>query len=541
MQRIRSALLHPNSLALLMSLLGILAAWLVADRVFEGMAHIEDEMAYVWQAQAIAGGHLKVPSPPGERSFLVPFVVDYQGWRFSKYPLGWPVVLALGERFGLRTLVNPLLAGLGIWLIYRLGRRLFSPLVGLLAAGLTLISPFFLLNSGSLLSHPLGLVFSVAFTLAWLDAFHLRPAGDAAGAARSEAGRPENQPPGWLPLLTAAAALGGLGLCRPLTAVAIGLPFGLPGLYWLGRGSQETRRRLLAAGLLLLVILALHFAWQYAVTGDPFMNPYTLWWSYDRVGFGPGHGRIEGGHTLNQAWVNTRYSLWVGAHDLFGWGRFSWIFLPFGLIASVGWRRRPWNGTAWLVFSQILSLVVIYLAYWIGSSLFGPRYFYEGLHVLTIGSAAGLAWLAGWPVRPGMANPAPGRLSQPWARLRPLGVTALLGLLVATSTFGYLPARLGGMFGLYGVQRAYLEPFLTPSAQQLAPALIIVHTSEDWIEYGRLLELQSPYLDTPFLFIVARDQDVDRSVREHFPERAVYHYYADDPYAFYSSPRSPYE
>jgi len=33
------------------------------------MAHIEDEMAYLWQAQAIAGGKLTLPSPPGANSF----------------------------------------------------------------------------------------------------------------------------------------------------------------------------------------------------------------------------------------------------------------------------------------------------------------------------------------------------------------------------------------------------------------------------------------------------------------------------------------
>jgi 4-amino-4-deoxy-L-arabinose transferase-like glycosyltransferase len=100
-------------------------------------------------------------------SFLVPFVVDYEGQRFGKYPLGWPAMLALGIALGARSLVNPLLAGLGVWLTYRLGKRTLGETVGLLAAGLTLTSPFFLLNSGSLLS-PFGLV-TAAFALAgWM-------------------------------------------------------------------------------------------------------------------------------------------------------------------------------------------------------------------------------------------------------------------------------------------------------------------------------------------------------------------------------------
>ena len=158
-----------NILALILSLLAFCAALLVAVYIFEDMPHLEDEMAYVWQAQAMARGKLSVPTPPEPKSFLVPFVVDYNGQRFGKYPLGWPAMLALGERLDLRILVNPLLAAWGIWLTYCLGKRLFSELVGLLAAALTLTSPFFLMNSGSLLSHPFGLFLSTGFALAWLD------------------------------------------------------------------------------------------------------------------------------------------------------------------------------------------------------------------------------------------------------------------------------------------------------------------------------------------------------------------------------------
>ena len=165
------ALSRADRIALILSLIAVAASYWVAVRIFEGMAHIEDEVAYVWQAQAIAGGHLTLPSPSHEKSFLVPFVVDHNGQRFGKYPLGWPVMLAVGELLGVRPLVNALLAGFAVWLTYHLGKRIFGETVGLLAAGLTLTSPFFLMNSGSLLSHPFGLFLSAAFALSWLDAW----------------------------------------------------------------------------------------------------------------------------------------------------------------------------------------------------------------------------------------------------------------------------------------------------------------------------------------------------------------------------------
>jgi 4-amino-4-deoxy-L-arabinose transferase-like glycosyltransferase len=495
-----------DRIALILSLLAILAAYIVAERVFERMPHIEDEIAYVWQAQAIARGHLSVPTPAHPNSFLVPFVVDYNGQRFGKYPLSWPAALAVGVFFEGRAWVNSLLAGLGLWLTYRLGQRLFSPAVGLLAALLTLTSPFFLMNSGSLLSHPFGLALSAAFALVWLDAWD------------SGSSRPR------LAAITSGLCLGLLAFTRPLTGVGVVLPF-VPhaAILWL-RGDWSRRRRLLAFALIAMVLTSLLFVWQWAMTGDPLFNPYTLWWKYDKVGFGPGVGRLAGGHTLHQAWINTKYSLWVGWHDYFGWGRFSWIFLPFGALALLRVRQFKALPVA-LVFP---SLVVVYLAYWIGSSLFGPRYFYEGLYSLTLLSSSGIAWLAGWPLREGDACPD----NAGWWRLRPLLVIALLALLLSTNLLFYTPIRLGSMHGLYGLSRARMEPFLSAQAQGMTPALVIVHP-DYWTEYGSLLELTSPFLDTPFLLAISVGEEADAALAADYPERKIYDYYPDKPWVFF--------
>lgn len=494
-------------IAIALSLLAFLAAFLVASRVFENIAHIEDEIAYVWQAQAIAGGHLSVSSPPHPRSFLVPFVVDYDGQRFGKYPLGWPALLGIGVRLGIRNFVNPILAALGVWFTYRLGKNLFGEVVGLLAAGLTLTSPFFLMNSGSLLSHPLGLVLCLAFVLAWLDAFDSR-----------------NTSPRIIPTLTAASTLGLLALTRPWTAVAIGLPFAFHGIYLLIKGNWDTRRHVLAVGAIALLLGSLNFLWQYAVTGDFTLNPYTLWWDYDKIGFGPGYGLTKSGHSLHIAWINTRFSLRVGYSDLFGWAKYSWVFLPFGLIAAT--VKRNWQ--ALLSGSVVLSLGLLYLAYWVGAWLYGPRYYYEGLFSLTLLTGAGIAFLAGWPVLPDSSA----KTYSGWKQLRPLGVTAVLAILLAANLLFYTPMRVGGMYGLYGMERADLQPFMTREAHDLTPALVIVHPDR-WMDYGVLLTLEDPFLHTPFIFAFSRGRQADADLAADFPDRAVYHYYPDEPYTFY--------
>lgn len=500
-----------DKIALALSLAAVLATYLITRNIYEAMPHLEDEIAYVWQAEAIAGGRLTVPSPPEPKSFLVPFVVDLNGQRFGKYPLGWPALLAIGVRLGLRSLVNPLLAGLGVWLTYRLGQKAMGKTVGLLAAGLTLSSPFFLINSGSLLSHPFGLVLSLAFALAWLDGF-----GEKDASRR------------WLPTITAGLCLGVLALTRPFTALAAAFPFVIHGLILLVRGNWETRRHLIVVGALAIAVGALNLLWQYAVTGDPLLNPYTLWWSYDKIGFGPGVGRTEHGHNLQLARINTRFSLQVGLGDLFGWAMYSWIFLPLGLVALV--LRRNWRGI--LLAAVLPSLVLFYLAYWVGSWLFGPRYYYEGLFSLTLVSGMGIAWLAGWPVSPGEAW----HRYTGWKMVRPLAVTAILGLLLAANLIFYTPMRLNMMRGLYTMERSDLAPFLTEQVQELAPALIVVHPRR-WMDYGVLLDLQDPFLDSPLLFVYDRSPKANQNLAKAFPDRNLYYYYPEEPYKFYTYPK----
>jgi 4-amino-4-deoxy-L-arabinose transferase-like glycosyltransferase len=502
-----------DKLALLLSLAGFLAALLVANRVFERMAHIEDEMAIAWQAQAIAGGNLTLTSPEFPESYLVPFVIDHNGQRFGKYPIGWPALLAVGIRLGARHLVNPLLAGLAVWLTYRLGKKALNELVGLLAAGLTLASPFFLMNAGSLLSHPFGLVLSAAFALAWLDGFW-----DAENDNR-------RLPAKLTPAITAGLLLGLSALTRPLTTLGIAIPFGLHGLYLLWKGSKAVRIRVLMVGGIALLLGGFHYVWQAAVTGDMFTNPYTLWWEYDKVGFGEGFGRH--GHNLRIAWANLRVSLRAGTSDLFGWGTLSWLFLPFGL-----WAVRK-NRGALLLSSVFFSLVGVYLAYWIGSWLFGPRYYFEGLYSLTLLTAVGMCWLAGWPLDKGE----PFRQRAGRHKLRPLGVAAAIALLASANLLFYLPVRLGGMHGLYGIERARLAYFESAPVQKLAPALIIVHP-DHWTDYGNLLELQDAYLQNPLIFVTSRRaNNAGLTALMEASGRNVYHYYSDEPGKLYLTPR----
>ncbi len=496
---------HPSitdCLALVLVVVAFVATAFIGERIFEGIPHIEDEIAYVWQAEAIAGGNLLLPTPECPKCFLVPFVVDANGWRSSKYPPAWPVVLSFGILIGKRSLLPPFLASLTTWFIYRLGKKILNGPTALTGTFLTITSPFFLMNASSLLSHSWCLLLSLFLALSWLDSFDEK-----------------SSIPRWIPMSVAALSIGLMSLTRPLTALGVTFPFFIHGIILLFKHKKQEKIRVLLIGTIAGLISMLFFVWQFAVTGNPFTNPYTLWWPYDRIGFGPGVGLQENGFSLYAGWVNTRFNLWVGWHDFLGWPFISWLFLPFGLLAIRHNRR------AWLISSIFPSLIFAYLFYWIGAWLLGPRYYYESIYCLTLLTAAGIHWLAG-------------KFSKSFLpALRWAATTVLVSLLVATNIFIYTPIRLGSLYGLYGARRAQLEPFLTPEAKDLTPALIIVHPQEDWIEYGTLLELSNPYHNTPFVFIYNRGEENNQQVIRKFPERSVFHYYPDEPYRFYTAPR----
>ncbi len=492
---------HIDRIALLLCLITFVAAIYVSNRVYEDIPHIEDEITYVWQARLAAAGKLFIETPTCPSCFLEPFIIDKDGLRFGKYPPGWPVVLSLGIRMGMRSLVNPFFAALFVWLNYLLVKKLLDAPTALLATVLTTLSPFFLMNSANLLGHAWSLLLAIVFAHAWLDTLNTA-----------------NPVPRWLSITIGILSLGLLILTRPMTAFGVCLPFFFHGLIQLFKGTKEQRISILIIGAGVCVFAAIYLLWQKILTGDLLTNPYTLYWPYDRIGFGEGVGLHPDGHQLKYAWVNTKFSLGVGFSDLFGWPYISWPFLPFGFVAI----RK--NKNALLISSIFFSLVLVYALYWIGSWLFGPRYYFEGFFSLTLLSAAGIRWLAGiFPTNK------PVNL---FTRFRFISIYAVLLILIAGNVLFFLPARVGGLKGLYGVNRAQILPFYTQQAQQLTPALVIVDVQKNWLEYGTLLDLSSPLLDTPFVFIYDRGQEKNAAAIAAFPDRTVIRYFTRDPYTF---------
>ena len=82
--------------------------------MFARAPHVEDELAYLFQARTIAAGRLLADVPAQPEFFDAPFLLIREGERFGKCTSGYPMVPALGARIGKPWLVNRVFGALSV-------------------------------------------------------------------------------------------------------------------------------------------------------------------------------------------------------------------------------------------------------------------------------------------------------------------------------------------------------------------------------------------------------------------------------------------
>jgi hypothetical protein len=422
------------------------------------------------------------------------FVIARDGDWFGKYPPGFPAVLSLGELVGRPWLVNALAASLAVGLVIAVGRRFYDLRSGLLAAGLLALSPFFILQSGSLLSH----IVALCWTLVLLLLFDLARSRDAPWAA-----------------LGAGVAAGMLLLTRPLTAVGVALPFVIVVLADLRGGRPLLQRYALMVAGCLPFALGLS-AYNDATTGSPLRFAYELWWSYDRIGFGPEYG--VNGHSLGDAWDNTRSNLDDLSKVLFGWPR-RLSLAPLAIaVAATGWRirrrglSRPASADL-LLAGMAVGLIGVHMLYWTPGKMYGPRYYFEIIGALSLLSARGLIWV--WDA----AGKALNRFGAA-GKLLPLAAPAALALLTGYNLLVTLPDEADRYRGWNGVTDTDLERL---EGADLDNALVFV-PRPNWQAYAPLFLANSTDLDGDVIYAVDRGNDNNPVLMRDFPDRDYYRY-----------------
>ena len=422
-----------------------LSAWL-CWRVFEGIPHVSDGVSYVFQARIFANGHLFLAPPPVPEVFKIEDVVLTADRWASKYPPGFPLILAVGYLLHASWLVNPVLLGLAVFGVFRLGRTLYDEVTGLLAAILLAISPFALILGASHLSHTSALCVSV-----WAREFF-------ASGRQTDRARPR---------LLAGLLAGVAFAIRPYTAAALLLPAGLWTL-WGGSARVALRRAaLVIAGAALP--LALHAGYNAAVFGHPLRMGYALADPTERM------TGIRGHYSSPFALVRDHLPRFLVDLNRDPW---AWPW-PDLLPILVLLRRKSRRSGDLLLAACSLSVVVAYSFFWLYELQHaGPRYVFETLGPLSLLVARGL--ISGATLLSETAL---------WLRA-PHALKAALGLVLAGLLLYFpLGRRLPAMMTIHS--RAYygqtLEPLRRPGAEMVGPdALVLVAGTWPWASYSSL-------------------------------------------------------
>jgi hypothetical protein len=433
----------PAIAALLGLFATVLSAWL-CWRVFEGIPHVSDGVSYAFQARIFASGRLWLAPPPVPEVFETGDVVLTADRWASKYPPGFPLLLAVGYLVRVPWLVNPVLLGLAVFGVFRLGRTLYDEVTGLLAAGLLAISPFALILGASYLSHTSALCVSI-----WaLEAF--------VSGRRTDRARP----------LLLAGLLAGIAFAiRPYTAAALLLPAGLWTLWGAGPRVALRRAALVVTGAALP--LALHASFNAAVFGHPLQTGYALANPTERM------TGTRGNYSSPLALLRDHFPRFLVDLNRDPW---AWPW-PDLLPLLVLLRRKSRRSGDLLLAACSLSLVLAYSFFWLYELQHaGPRYAFETLGALSLLVARGLMSGAVLLSETSLWLRAP-------AALKASLLLALAGLLV------YFPLgrRLPAMMTIHS--RAYygqtLEPLRRPGAEKVGPdALVLVAGTWPWASYA---------------------------------------------------------
>ena len=494
-----------------------------------------DEFSYLFQAKTLLSGRFSFPSHPLHPELFDQMHVLNEGRMASRYYPGTGLWLAPFVAAGHPYLGQWIAGALSTMLIYWTGRELGGRQAGFVAALVMALSPGIALFGNTLLSHHATLLALSLFLLGVTRWQRTRSTADA-----------------WM----AGCGLSFAMLCRPMTAAAVGLPFGLEIAVWLFHCRHRTAvessqtagplvttgsipagqsrafclrfpaSSLMGFGVPLVFGWAVMLGYNHSVTGEWLTSPYQL---YTDV-YTPRHvygfnNVVRGEQRLGPKVIDAYDRVWtenltpaLAARNAFNRWIASWLWTFDGLplligtvvfLGAVPRLERRWR----LLFVAIVSLHVLHVPYWY-VGIMGWHYVFESapLWCLILGGSTSL-------------------LFADWKRRAQFGLPVWWCALLAISLAGvYLepahlwPARLQrGLDSLEypRLRHAELRQWVERRAD-LRPALVLLE-QKDIIGAPLDLVVNEPGLTSELLLGRYRPgvTDVAR-IRRDFPDRYLY-------------------
>jgi hypothetical protein len=461
---------------------------------FNGFPTYTDSVAQYIQAKFMAHGELVWPSHPLREFFPVWMMVNDGKWYAQYQPLQ-PFLIAIGMFAGIPWIVNPVLGGLTILVIYAITRRIYGEGTAKIAVLLTMTSHFIWIVSSEYMNHAPALLFCMLFIYCF---FEMQDAKDNASDRRWWA-------------LAAGISLGLVILLRPVTALCLAIPFAIYGLTLLKQDRKTYFLPLFIMGTATTVCLLVNLWTNYIMAGDMFMFPSAAYHrrsTLEALGF-------KNGLTLNLMPLIKKMheEWWMMNIHLFQWS------LPCTFFVALLFFFRVKHTRTRLLLCVVISLALGEIINQFRNLIFGPRYIYETAGPLIILTAAGLR-----------------RLVALLAALKLAKRKAALGI-VAVPLLICIMASL--VFVLPGNVRRYAGPYMdshkgfyrTMYAQSVKPALIFVgrvnpgdNVPKDHatLHHRRIAFTNPPRDDAEIIFAIDLGDKRNQKLMDYYPDRTVY-------------------
>jgi 4-amino-4-deoxy-L-arabinose transferase-like glycosyltransferase len=322
-------------------ILGVLFILFTNQAVFMNFRLSPDESSYITQAQIFAMAKRYVPSFEPREFFDANNFMN-NGKYYSKYSPGWPFFLMFGFLVGMPQIVN-LLFGLGtLLLVYLIAKKLTSIGVAKVTLLLMVVSPYFLMNSASYLSHTSTLFFVVGAVYLFLEGTDTKKD---------------------FYFFLGGICIGVLFSIRELDAVIVGFALFLNYFHLIYK--EKLKWDMVSKHILFFIVglapfFVFYFVDNHYLTGDALTSSFSQYDPSDKMGF------------------SQRFTIFDSINNhLYERGILLIFWMPFSLFIVFYSILFPKKNT-WFLLSILFSVMAAYMFYHHpGGYQYGPRYWYS--------------------------------------------------------------------------------------------------------------------------------------------------------------------
>ncbi|MFB6254263.1 MAG: ArnT family glycosyltransferase [Halobacteriaceae archaeon] len=396
LQQIRNPISQNTKYAILLAGIGGLVIWLVSIFLFPYHSLNHDEGVYLQQAALVLEGQLNL-WPPVPEAFRPWFFVQSGDRFYPKYTPVPAVMFATGKfLFGSYRIALGIIAASNLFLIYAIGREVFDTTIGLVAGGVAVISPLFIINSAVFLPYAPTALLNWVFALTYFRGIRTQTMTMA---------------------ILAGGAIGLAFFARPFTAFLFAAPFILASIYQVIRmrfhsDVVEYHLTIAIVGSLGVLIALLY---NKLMTGNFLLFPYKAFGPHDGIGFGM-HSLLgyqvyyspELALLANSIVLRLFFSQWIAG------GIIGFVILLIGIVTVLSNNtvfKRPAEGMTRINNKFVLFLLFVSIAggniyFWgnlniIGDlmnpdgliTFLGPYYHFDMLLPTAIFTAVGGVWI----------------------------------------------------------------------------------------------------------------------------------------------------